>query len=130
MVQALPRDILVTLCARFLGPASIGRLCAACRSLCAALARDEELWASVLLSLGGPRKAPCARDAARELQTLESVRWSSDWREDTSRNRRAPAAREHYVALSCAQGKCICVCRRVCDTSVEAFVRSPSSTLI
>jgi hypothetical protein len=105
-VLALSPDILVSLCARFLGPASIGRLCVACRSLSAALARDEELWASVLLSLGGPRRAPCPRDASRELQTLESVRWSGDWGQDSSRNCRAPAAREHYAAVSCAQGKC------------------------
>ena len=109
LLHTLPPDVVVSLCAR-LGPASIGRLCATCKSLCSAL-DDENLWHKVLLSAGGPRKSSSPRRAARELQTLANVRWSDEWEDAPSSGESpaapsaTPAAREHYVAVSCAQGK-------------------------
>ena len=109
---ALPPDILVAL-ARRLGLASIGRLASSCRALSTALAADE-VWADKVVALGGQDKGPqrqgpasSPRRAARELLTLESARWSAV--QDGGPPGPSPAAREHFVAASCASGQTLVI---------------------
>jgi len=133
-LSALPPDVLRHV-ARHLGPATIGRASCTCHALSAALNTDE-VWGEILVGLGGPRRASEPRRAARELHTLESTRWSSDWlshvpgateeqiatqykKHDVTIHSSnleihsvissAPEARDHYVAVSCAQGRTVVV---------------------